>query len=100
MLKRVTLMWKRLVLALPVLLAAALPASTAVKASDVIGRAIDGFVRPAYASLDEHAAGLTKAMHRLCEAPSETNHEAARSAFSATVEAWSVAEIIAFGPIK
>ncbi|BCM17043.1 imelysin family protein [Mesorhizobium sp. J8] len=100
MLKRVTLMSKRLILALPFLLAAALPASAAVKASDVIGRAIDGFVRPAYASLDEHADGLTKAMHQLCEAPTGQKLEAARAAFSATVEAWSVAEIIAFGPIK
>ncbi|WP_245442647.1 imelysin family protein [Mesorhizobium hawassense] len=100
MLKRVALMSKRLALVLPLLLAAVLPASAAVKASDVIGRAIDGFVRPAYASLDEHAVGLSKAMHHLCEAPSGEHLEAARSAFSGTVEAWSVAEIIAFGPIK
>lgn len=98
--KRVALMSKRLALALPLFLAATLPASAAVKASDVIGRAIDGFVRPAYASLGEHAAGLTKAVRQLCETPSEKNLEAARSAFSGTVEAWSVAEIIAFGPIK
>ena len=93
-------MSKRLALALPLLLAAVLPASAAVKASDVIGRAIDGFVRPAYAGLDEHAVSLTKAMRQLCEAPSRQNLEASRSEFSATVEAWSVAEIIAFGPIK
>jgi len=98
--KSVALMSKRLALALPLLLAAVLPASAAVKASDVIGRAIDGFVRPAYVNLDEHAAALTKAMRQLCETPSEKNLEAARSAFSGTVEAWSVAEIIAFGPIK
>lgn len=98
--KCVALMSKRLALALPLFLAATLPASAAVKASDVIGRAIDGFVRPAYASLGEHAAGLTKAVRQLCETPSEKNLEAARSAFSGTVEAWSVAEIIAFGPIK
>ncbi len=93
-------MSKRLALALPLLLAAVLPASAAVKASDVIGRAIDGFVRPAYVSLDEHAAGLTKAMHQLCDAPSQQNLDSARSEFSGTVEAWSVAEIIAFGPVK
>ncbi|AZO09914.1 MULTISPECIES: imelysin family protein [unclassified Mesorhizobium] len=87
-------------LALPFFLAAAMPASAAVKASDVIGRAIDGFVRPAYASLDDHAASLAKAMRTLCEAPSQQSLEAARADFSATVEAWSVAEIIAFGPIK
>lgn len=98
--KRVALMSKRLALALPFLLAAVLPVSAAAKASDVIGRAIDGFVRPAYASLGEHAARLTKAMHRLCEAPSGQNLEGARAAFSGTVEAWSLAEIIAFGPIK
>jgi uncharacterized protein len=89
------------VLALPLVLAGALPATAAaVKASDVIQRAIDGFVRPAYASLDDHAAGLTKAMQRLCEAPSQPTLEAARADFSGTVEAWSVAEIIGFGPIK
>ena len=88
------------VLALPLVLAAALPASAAVKASDVIGRTIDGFVRPAYAALDEHAESLTEAMHQLCDAPTEQNLEAARSEFSGTVEAWSVAEIIGFGPVK
>ncbi|MDX8476964.1 imelysin family protein [Mesorhizobium sp. VK24D] len=87
-------------LALPFLLAAALPASAAVKASHVIEHAIDGFVRPAYASLDDHAMSLTKAMRQLCAAPSQQNLDAARADFSATVEAWSVAEVIAFGPIK
>jgi len=87
-------------LALPLLLVAAWPASAAVKAADVIGRAIDGFVRPAYASLDDHAASLAKAMRRLCAVPSEQNLDAARADFSATVETWAVAEIIAFGPIK
>ncbi|TIQ31104.1 MAG: peptidase M75, Imelysin [Mesorhizobium sp.] len=87
-------------LVLPLLLVVAWPASAAVKASDVIGRAIDGFVRPAYARLDDHAASLTKAMHQLCDTPSRQNLDAARADFSATVEAWSVAEIIAFGPVK
>lgn len=96
------MMSKRLAaaLAFPLFLAAAWPASAAVKASDVIGRAIDGFVRPAYVNLDDHAASLTKAIRQLCAAPSEQNLDAARADFSATVDAWSVAEIIAFGPIK
>jgi predicted lipoprotein len=88
------------VLALLLFLIPVSPAFAAVKASDVIGRAIDGFVRPAYASLDGRAVSLAKAMHALCDAPSRQNLEAARADFSATVEAWSVAEIIAFGPIK
>ncbi|TPL75798.1 imelysin family protein [Mesorhizobium sp. B2-3-15] len=89
-----------LVLVLPLVLLGALPASAAVKASDVIQRAIDGFVRPAYEDLHQHAKALAKAMHKLCEAPSQADLEAARAAFSATVYAWSSAEIIGFGPIK
>ena len=75
-------------------------ASAAVKASDVIGAAIDGFVRPAYASLHDHSAELTKAMRALCAAPSQAGLNAARSEFSGAVEAWSTVEIITFGPIR
>ena len=89
-----------LVLALPLALLVAFPASAAVKASDIIQRAIDGFVRPAYADLHQHAETLTKAMHKLCEAPSRGELDAARTEFSTTVHAWSSAEIIGFGPIK
>ncbi|TIX80838.1 MAG: peptidase M75, Imelysin, partial [Mesorhizobium sp.] len=88
-----------LVLVLPLVLAGALPASAAAKASDVIQQAIDGFVRPAYARLHEHADSLTKAMRRLCDAPSQDHLDAARAEFSGTVDAWSVVEIIRIGPI-
>ncbi|TIY04761.1 MAG: peptidase M75, Imelysin, partial [Mesorhizobium sp.] len=86
-------------LALVLVLAGALPASAAAKASDVIQQAIDGFVRPAYARLHEHADSLTKAMRRLCDAPSQDHLDAARAEFSGTVDAWSVVEIIRIGPI-
>ncbi|MGX9142189.1 imelysin family protein [Mesorhizobium sp. 128a] len=76
------------------------PASASVKASDVIQRAIDGFVRPAYASLHDHTGSLAKAMDTLCQSPSQGNLDAARAEFSATVAAWSSAEVIGFGPIK
>ncbi|MER8575188.1 peptidase M75, Imelysin [Mesorhizobium sp. M1338] len=89
-----------LFLVLPLALLGAVPASAAVKASEIIQGAIDGFVRPAYAGLHEHAEALTKAMHKLCEAPSQGKLDAARAAFSATLYAWSSAEIIGFGPIK
>ncbi|WP_027061041.1 imelysin family protein [Mesorhizobium loti] len=89
-----------LVLVLPLALLAACPASAAVRASDIIQRAIDGFVRPAYAGLRVHADRLAAAMHKLCEAPSQGELEAARAEFSDTVYAWSSAEIIGFGPIK
>ncbi|TIT84015.1 MAG: peptidase M75, Imelysin, partial [Mesorhizobium sp.] len=95
-------MSKRLAVALllPLALFGVSPASAEVKASAVIQRAIDGFIRPAYASLHDHAGSLTKAMRTLCNAPSQGSLEAARVEFSATVEAWSSAEIIAFGPIR
>ncbi|MER9460174.1 peptidase M75, Imelysin [Mesorhizobium sp. M0387] len=88
------------VLLLSLALFGASPASASVKASDVIQRAIDGFVRPAYASLHGHAGTLAKAMDALCQAPSQGNLDAAHAGFSATVAAWSSAEIIGFGPIK
>lgn len=89
-----------LVLVLPLALLGAFPTSASVKASDIIQQAIDGFVRPAYADLHKHAETLTKAMQKLCKAPSRGELDAARTEFSATVHAWSSAEIIGFGPIK
>ncbi|UDL92333.1 peptidase M75, Imelysin [Mesorhizobium sp. PAMC28654] len=88
-----------LAIALPLVLLGAWPAAAAVKATDVIQRAVDGFVRPAYASLHDRAGKLTKAMQALCKAPSQEDLDAARAEFSTTVKAWSSAEIIRFGPI-
>ncbi|RUX55427.1 peptidase M75, Imelysin [Mesorhizobium sp. M7A.F.Ca.CA.002.09.1.1] len=95
-------MFKRsaLFFALPLALLGVVPAPAAVKASDIIQRAIDGFVRPAYAGLHEHAEALTGSMRKLCVTPSQGELDAARAEFSATVYAWSSAEIIGFGPIK
>lgn len=93
-------MLKRFLPALALALAMSSPASASVKASDVIQRAIDAFVRPAYASLHNHTGSLAKAMDTLCQAPSQGNLDAAHAEFSATVAAWSSAEIIGFGPIK
>ncbi|MHA6687013.1 imelysin family protein [Mesorhizobium sp. A556] len=87
-------------LAAPLLLPMVQPAAAAVKAADVIGAAIDGFIRPAYASLHDHAATLTTTMRALCEAPSPGNLVKARAEFSGAVEAWSTVEIITFGPIR
>jgi predicted lipoprotein len=81
------------------LFAGATPASAAVKASDVVGRAIDGFVRPAYALLREQAAATKGNVEALCESPSQEHLDQARAGFAALVGAWSKAEIIQFGPI-
>lgn len=93
-------MLKRFLPALALALAMSSPASASVKASDVIQRAIDGFVRPTYAGLHDHTGSLAKAIDALCQAPSQGNLDAAHAEFSATVAAWSSAEIIGFGPIK
>lgn len=93
-------MLKRFLPALALALVVSSPASASVKASDVIQRAIDGFVRPTYAGLHDHTSSLAKAMDTLCQAPSQGNLDAAHAEFSGTVAAWSSAEIIGFGPIK
>lgn len=77
----------------------AAPAHAAVKASEVIERAIDGFVRPAYAKFHEEAASADTAVAALCKDPSQASLDTARTRFSDLVKAWSQAEIIQFGPI-
>ncbi len=94
-------MLKRLAFAaLPFAFALAQPAQGAVKASDVIGQAVDGFIRPAYAQLHERAATLASTVEELCATPDETNLAAARTAFSQATKAWSQVDIIMFGPVR
>ncbi len=88
-----------LALLLPLCLLGIRPSSAAVKASDIVERAVEGFVRPAYANLRDHAAAQAGAMKTLCAEPSREHLDAARDRFSGLVEAWSAAEIIRFGPI-
>ncbi|MBN9242319.1 MAG: peptidase M75, Imelysin [Mesorhizobium sp.] len=89
------------VLTISLSLAAAQSASAApVKAADVIGRTVDGFVRPAYAALHERASAEAKAVKALCSSPSQANLDTARADFSALVDAWSTIEVVQFGPIR
>jgi len=82
-------------------LVAAQPApAEPVKAADVVGRAIDGFVRPAYAALHDKASVTAKDVGALCASPSQAGLDAARKDFSALVDAWSTIEIVQFGPIS
>ena len=85
-----------LVLAMPF----AAPAQAAVKASDVVAAATDGFIRPAYADLHDRAAELQTSMAGLCSAPSPQRLDAARQDFAQTVAAWSRVETIRFGPVS
>lgn len=85
-------------------LAAAIFSATAASANvdsemPAVKRAIDAFVRPAYVEFLSHAAALRQSMDALCARPKPAALEMARSRFGKAVEAWSVAEIIRFGPI-
>lgn len=83
-----------------VLAAAALLSPPAAWAGEaVVSRAVDGFVRPAYAELEKAAATLSGRMSDLCEAPSEAALEQARAAFADAVPSWSRVETIRFGPV-
>lgn len=94
MLKRLTF-----TLVFPLVLAAIQPAGAAVQASDVVKGAVDGFIRPAYAALQQHATSTAKAVKALCAAPSQQALETARTEFAGVVTAWSSVEIVRFGPI-
>ncbi|MQW86762.1 imelysin family protein [Sinorhizobium saheli] len=64
----------------------------------VMAKAVDAFIIPGYRGLAEATTVLAEATAAFCEAPSAANLEAARSAFSGTVESWSAIEIIRLGP--
>jgi hypothetical protein len=87
-----------IVIAITFGLGVATPAS-ATKATDIVGGAIDGFVRPGYEAFHETTSKLVDAENALCAAPSQAALDAARGAFGTTVEAWSRIEIIRFGPV-
>lgn len=71
----------------------------ATKAQDIVGNAIDGFIRPGYHTFHEATGELSEAGKALCATPSQAALDAARDAFGATVDAWSRIEIIRFGPV-
>lgn len=85
-------------IAIAVCLAAGQP-GRASKATDIVGGAIDGFVRPGYRVFHQTTSGLAEAAKALCETPSQEIFEEARKTFGATVDAWSRIEIIRFGPV-
>lgn len=75
-------------------------AHAAMPASDVIGQAIDGFIRPAYGDLAERTASLEKSVEALCAAPSQASLDATRAGFGLAAQSWSKVELITFGPIR
>ncbi|MGO4839787.1 imelysin family protein, partial [Rhizobiaceae sp. 2RAB30] len=68
-------------------------------AEDIIGKSVDGFVKPAYAAFHGATNGLKSSLATLCATPTSANLDAARAAFRTTTDAWSRVEIIRIGPI-
>jgi uncharacterized protein len=86
-------------LVLALLSALAMPALANEKATGIVSRAIDGFIRPGYANFHAATGNLVQAEKALCDAPSQKTLDAARRSFGETVDAWSAIEIIRFGPV-
>ncbi|RJG43233.1 imelysin family protein [Mesorhizobium sp. DCY119] len=68
-------------------------------APKIVGKVIDGFVRPVYHGFHQATSQLSSDVKALCSAPSQAALDSARKAFGGTVDAWSKAEIIRFGPV-
>jgi uncharacterized protein len=65
----------------------------------IITQSVTNFVRPGYERFHDTTTALANAVDGLCKTPSETSLQAARNAFSATVDSWSSIEVIRFGPV-
>lgn len=65
----------------------------------VMTAAVDGFIRPGYDSFHESAGKMTTAIKALCEAPSKTNYDAAKSAFRDAAVSWAHIEVVRVGPV-
>lgn len=75
-------------------------AGAAAKGTDgIVGAAIAGHVRPAYAELRARAEDLSGAVDGLCAAPSSSHLADARAEFERTVDAWSRIELLRVGPV-
>lgn len=68
-------------------------------AKEVMAKAVDGYIRPAYADFHRKASALAEATATLCAQPSESGLKTVGARFSDTVESWGRAEIIREGPV-
>lgn len=71
----------------------------ASKATDIIGKAVDGYIRPAHATFADSAKTLAATIETLCAAPSEANLKAARENFITSANTFARIETIRIGPI-
>lgn len=75
------------------------PVLTQEDARQLMGRVVDGFIRPGYRAFAARSAELTNAMASLCATPSAETQANARKAFAAAATAWARIEIVRVGPV-
>ncbi|HEX2020979.1 MAG TPA: imelysin family protein [Aurantimonas sp.] len=75
------------------------PTAETGRALAVVRDAIDGFIRPGYATLRKEADATASAMAALCQEPGAETLEAAADRFGDLVRAWSRIELVRFGPV-
>jgi predicted lipoprotein len=75
------------------------PQQDAVDQAAIARDALVEVIRPGYADLAKATGALQGKMETLCQQPSVTALADAKSAFAATVAAWSRVEILRFGPV-
>ena len=69
------------------------------QASKVMGNAVDGYIRPAYADFHAKALALTMTTAQFCSAASDTGLKALQESFADIVESWGRIEFLRLGPV-
>ena len=88
-------------LTLLLLTASAVPAAALDEAAAkaVMAKAVDLYIRPAYADFHNKASALSAETAKLCATPSQDRLKAVNARFADTIEAWGKVEIIREGPV-
>lgn len=68
-------------------------------AKAVMVKAVDLYIRPAYADFHRKMSALSQETAKLCAAPSENQLDAVNARFGDVIEAWGRVEIIREGPV-
>ena len=86
-------------LSLTALCASAVPVHADADHAAIAKATLEQFIRPGYAHFTESTEALSQSVSALCAKPSAAALKDTQKAFAATVEAWSVVEVIRFGPV-
>ncbi len=89
----------RMILATALLCAGASSAQAEADHAAIAQASLTEVIRPFYAALAEQTGALTGKVETLCGQPSAAPLNETKTAFAATVSAWSKVEILRFGPV-